>query len=106
MDEFLNLKDDDETKNEERDVKVRDEAVVKEGKGPKTRETKVTEQGTEARAEEVPVGGTTQGVTNKRPWVSEAGPSKDKKKKSQLAPSPLIVGAAGDNSRPEVVAPA
>lgn len=79
MDEFLNLKDDDETEDEGGATKVRDEATAREGEGTEVvaaeqgAEAMAAEQGAEPQGEEVPVSGITWGVTYKRPRASEAG---------------------------------
>lgn len=45
MDEFLNLKDDDEVKDEEGAARVREEVTTKEGEGTEAGEAEATEQG-------------------------------------------------------------
>lgn len=47
MDEFLNLKNDNETEDEERAASVRDEVVTREGEGAETRKADAAKQGIE-----------------------------------------------------------
>lgn len=65
MDEFLNIKYDDEAEDEEEAPRLRDEIVVQEGEGTEVREAEAAEHEVEAQGEEVLISGTTRGVTHK-----------------------------------------